>query len=104
NARAYMGTLFPVTEFEAQDIADRLLNRHFGKPLGLALWHAQNEIFGDSIRRPYALVGAHFQSLRTTRVDAPALILSRLERSLRNWLRKTPKEANLTEGEESSTK
>jgi hypothetical protein len=89
NARAYMGTLCPVTEIEAHEIADKLLHRHFGKPLAVALWHAQNELFGDAIRRPYVIVGAHFQELRTTRVDAPAYIVERLRRSLQSWLRKT---------------
>ena len=62
-----------------------LLDRHFGKPLALALWHAQNDVYQDSIRRPYLLVGTHFQRLRTTAQDTPKYLLGRLSRSERYW-------------------
>jgi hypothetical protein len=104
NARAYIGTLFPVTELEAQEIADRLLKRHFGKPLAVALWHSQNEVFAESVRRPYVLIGPHFQSLRTTRVQAPTFILSRLKKSLHIWMKKTDKGNKLTESQRRTIK
>lgn len=85
NARAYIGTLFSVSNAEAQDIAMNLLDRHFGKPLALALWHAQNEVYKDSIRRPYLLVGTHFQRLRTEAQDTPKYLLERLSRAERYW-------------------
>jgi hypothetical protein len=85
NARAYIGTLFSVSNSEAQDIAMKLLDRHFGKPLALALWHAQNDVYQDSIRRPYLLVGTHFQRLKTTAQDTPKYLLGRLSRSERYW-------------------
>jgi hypothetical protein len=66
NARAYIGTLFSVTDVEAQEVAKRLLDRHFGKPLAVALWQTQREVYKDSMRSPYVLVGPHFQRLRTS--------------------------------------
>ena len=88
NARAYIGTLFSVSDAEAQDVVSRLLDRHFGKSLALALWHAQNEVYGKGVRRPYILVGVHSQRLRTTATDAPMLILGQLRRALQHWAKR----------------
>lgn len=85
NARAYIGTLFSVGNTEAQDVAMKLLDRHVGKPLAVALWRAQNDVYQDSIRRPYLLVGTHFQRLRTTEEDTPKYLLGRLSRSEQYW-------------------
>ena len=52
-ARAYIGTLFPVTTSEAGEVIIKLLNKHVGKPLPAALWSAQREVYGTGIRRPY---------------------------------------------------
>ena len=89
NARAYIGTFFSVTNVEAHEIVKRLLDRHFGKPLAVALWRAQNEVYGNGdVRRPYILVGVHSQRLRTTVADVPTLIYNRLRRSLRMWTKR----------------
>jgi|GEM_PF-1374296 hypothetical protein len=85
NARAYIGTLFSVSNAEAQDVAMNILDRHFGKSLALALWHAQNAVYQDSIRRPYLLVGTHFQRLRTKVQDKPKYLLERLSLSEQYW-------------------
>jgi hypothetical protein len=65
NARSYLGTLFPVSETEVDEITKLLFKRYFGRPLSVALWHAQNKVYGSSSRRPYILSGTHFQRLRT---------------------------------------
>lgn len=78
NARAYIGTLFMVGTSEAEAFAIKLLGKHFGKPLGVALWLAQNEIYGDAPRRPYVVTGVHPQRLRSRRQDAPREILKKL--------------------------
>lgn len=70
NARVYIGTLFSVLDPEAQAIVERLFGKYFGKPLSVALWRAHNDLFGDSVRRPYVMVGCHFQTLRTTRSNS----------------------------------
>ena len=88
NARAYIGTLFCVIAPEAQAVVENLLGRYFGKPLALALWHVQNDVYQDSIRRPYLLVGTHFQRLRTTRQDTPKYLLGRLSQSHRHWAKR----------------
>ena len=85
NARAYIGTLFPVTGAEAHDVVVKLLDKHFGKPLAAALWSAQREVYGDSVRRPYIATGIFPQRLRHMRGDVPTYIARCLSRSLRQW-------------------
>lgn len=79
-ARVYIGTLFPVSNVEAQEVVQRLLGEHFGEPLARALWKTQREVYGEG-RRPYMMVGPHFQRLRPSRVDSARYLLRRLEES-----------------------
>src|ERR1700738_3805582 len=85
--RAYIGTLFMVTTSEAHDIVVKLLDKHFGKPLPTALWSAQNEIYGDGIRRPYVMTGVYPQRLRVSPGDMPRYIAPRLAQALVAWRR-----------------
>lgn len=85
NARAYVGTLFPVTPSEAQEIVVKLLDKHFGKPLAGALWSAQREVYGRGVRRPYVVTGVYPQRLRVRRHDVIDRIGSRLARTLMAW-------------------
>jgi hypothetical protein len=85
NARAYVGTLFPVTGTEAQEVVIKLLDKHFGKPLATALWLAQRETYNDGLRRPYVVTGVHPQRLRIQRHDVIKRIGSRLSRTLAAW-------------------
>jgi hypothetical protein len=86
NARAYIGTLFGVSESEAQAIVGQLLGAQLTRPLSLALWRAQNAIYGDGVRRPYVLVGCHFQRVRVTEsATAPVEIFRELLRSHKAW-------------------
>lgn len=87
NARVYIGTLFSVTEGEAQEFISQVLQRHYGKPLAVAVWHAHNQVYGSSVRRPYVMVGCHFQRLRVTPSDAPREIIRELAKSLNAWRR-----------------
>lgn len=80
-ARAYVGTLTSVSDAEAEEVVSRLLGRHFGKPLAQALWQVQRDVYGDSVRRPYMMVGVGSQRLRTTAVDAPAYVIARMRRA-----------------------
>jgi hypothetical protein len=82
NARAYVGTLFPVTTSEAEAVVIKLLDKHFGKPLAVALSSAQREIYGSGSRRPYVVTGVYPQRLRVTRHDVINRIASRLARTL----------------------
>jgi len=83
--KAYVGTLFPVTSSEAQEIVVKLLDKHFGKPLAGALWSAQREVYGRGVRRPYVVTGVYPQRLRVRRHDVIDRIGSRLARTLMAW-------------------
>lgn len=85
-ARAYIGTLFPVTGAEAAEVAKHTIEQHNGQPLAHVLWDAQNSVYGDrGGRRPYVIVGVYPQRLRVTHDDVPAYILRRLKASLDAW-------------------
>jgi hypothetical protein len=85
NARAYIGTLFNVSTTEAHDVAVKLLDKHFGKPLPAALWLAQREVYGHSVRRPYVFTGVYPQRLRISRRDLRRYIAQRLSKALAAW-------------------
>lgn len=89
NARAYIGTLFPVVTSEAHAVAISFLDTYYGKPLPEALWLAQNSVYQGGIRRPYVVSGVYPQTLRVT----PEAKLERIARVLsdeqREWERLT---------------
>jgi hypothetical protein len=85
NARAYIGTLFPVTGGEAHDVVVKLLDQQFASPLATALWSAQNEVDGDGVRRPYVATGIFPQRVRPMRGDVRRYVARRLSRSLQQW-------------------
>lgn len=85
NCRHYVGTLFGVSDAEAQEVINRLMTKHVGKPIALALWHVQREVYGDSPRRPYAVMGVYFQSLRTATGKTPSMVATRLRRAHAHW-------------------
>jgi hypothetical protein len=84
-ARAYVGTLFPVTTSEAHEVIIKLLDKHVGKPLPAALWSAQREVYGDDLRRPYVATGVFPQRLRIKRQDVIGRMVSRLSGALSSW-------------------
>ena len=81
NARAYLGTLFPVTDAEAEEVVVKLLGKHHDKALPHALWSSQRDVYGDRVRRPYVVTGVYTQSLRVRPFDV-ARMIARLESSL----------------------
>jgi hypothetical protein len=85
NARAYIGTLFEVSPTEASEIAVKVLEKHWNKPLAVALWAAQRDVYGPDDRRPYVVTGVYPQSLRVRHLDYPAQILKQLRTSLGRW-------------------
>lgn len=86
-ASAYMGTLIPVTSAEAASVVERLLGKHFGKPLPVALWAAQRDVYGADGRAPYVIMGVFPQRLRPSRVNVPQHIMRQLARGLIAWRR-----------------
>jgi hypothetical protein len=85
NARAYVGTLFPITPTEASEIVVKILDKHWHKPLASALWSSQREVYGADNRRPYVTTGVYPQHLRVKQIDYPKKIKSQLTRSLARW-------------------
>ena len=69
-ARGYVGTLFPITDAEAQRIGCALFGTHIGKELPEALWLAQRDVYGDQDRRPYVMVGLPFTVIKPNTTDA----------------------------------
>lgn len=97
NSRAYIGTLFPVLPFEAENVANLILDKHWGKPLPEALWLSQVETYGKSDRRrPYVMTGVYIQRLRSTKEDVPRHIMKKLTDGSRHYARRVAQ----TSGEE----
>jgi hypothetical protein len=84
-ARGYVGTLFPVTPFEAAPVVTKILDEHWNKPLPIALWSAQRDVYGPDFRRPYVAAGVFSQRLHVERVDYPQRIRKQLASSLGGW-------------------
>ena len=93
NARAYIGTLYPVLPFEAESVAVLLLDKHWGKWLPHALWAAQRATYGKTDqRRPYVMTGVYTQKLRATREDVPLRIMRLLWKGRTDWAERVGKE------------
>lgn len=85
-ARAYVGTLFPVTGAEAAQVAEFFVEHDQGMPLADALWRAQNKTYDQSqTRRPYVVNGVYPQNLSVLQDDVPSYIRGRLETALKGW-------------------
>jgi hypothetical protein len=84
-ARAYIGTLFPVLPLEAADVVTKLLDDHWGKPLSVALWAAQRDIYGSSLRRPYVMAGVFTQTLHVDVYDYPNRIRKKIGETLAGY-------------------
>ncbi|WP_144421150.1 hypothetical protein [Ahrensia marina] len=85
-ARAYIGTLFPVTGTEAAQVAEFFVEHDEGIPLAEALWRAQNKTYDQSqMRRPYVMTGVYPQNLHVFQDDVPSYIQRRLESALDSW-------------------
>ncbi|OYU68592.1 MAG: hypothetical protein CFE28_00395 [Alphaproteobacteria bacterium PA2] len=91
-ARAYVGTIVPVLDAEASEVATRVFRKHYGKPLAHAVWAAQNEVYGDAARRPYVVSGVYPQKLRASAQDTPGIVLRRLQQEGRAWSQRANKE------------
>lgn len=85
NARAYIGTLFPVSDTEASEIVTGLLDKYFGEPLAAALWSIQRDVYAGGPRRPYAIVGVYPQLLRVAPSNVPQRIIRQLMAATRFW-------------------
>jgi hypothetical protein len=84
-ARAYIGTLFPVLPLEAAEIVTKLLDDHWGKPLAVALWSAQRDVYGSNLRRPYVVAGVFPQTLHVDVYDYPGRIRRKIGETLAGY-------------------
>lgn len=84
-ARAYVGTLFPVTSSEAAEVITKVLDEHWETLLPVALWSAQRDVYGSNLRRPYVVAGVFPQRLRVETRDYPARIAEQLSTGLRGY-------------------
>lgn len=95
NARAYIGTLYPVLPFEAESVVTQLLDKYWGKLLPEALLLAQVGTYGKSDqRRPYVMTGVYTQKLRTTKENVPQHIMQRLSHGMHVYARLVERESN----------
>jgi hypothetical protein len=80
-----VGTLFEILPFEAEAIVLKILDKHWGKPLPVAVWAAQRDVYDGDPRRPYVVSGVFSQRLRVKTMNYPLKIYQRLARGLATW-------------------
>lgn len=102
-ARAYIGTLVPVSGIEAQELTRGLLGRSFGKPLAHALWSSQRKIYGSDGRAPYVVTGVYPQRLRTKRQDNRRLLFAKLRKGLTAWTERSQNQADASDATRKDT-
>ena len=100
-ARAYVGTLFPVTDVEAQEVVTSIFQKHLGASLSIALWTAQNAVYESQSRRPYAMVGLPFCSIRRNTTDSLAYVEEEYRKAIDVYARKA-EESSFPEVKENS--
>ncbi len=76
-ARAYIGTLHDVNGLEAEAVMKRLFEANYGRPLAVALHDSQVASYPDVSRRPYVMVGCHFQTLAIAMPDPVSHFIQR---------------------------
>jgi hypothetical protein len=84
-ARAYVGSLMPITDSEAQEVGQALFGRYLGCELATALWLTQRHVYGASARRPYVMVGLPFVSVRPNKADAVSFLNKSYLDSIAHW-------------------
>jgi hypothetical protein len=84
-ARGYLGCLVPILGPEAEAIAQGVFKRYLGLPLPVALWNSQRDMYGDSPRRPYVLVGLPCLSIRTNSKDSVAFLEQAYRNGISHW-------------------
>lgn len=84
-ARGYVGSLFPITDVEAQEVVQALFGRYIGRELPKALWSAQRDVYGASGRSPYVMVGLPFVAIRPNTVDAVSFMNKAYVDGIAHW-------------------
>lgn len=84
-ARGYVGSLFPVTDVEAQEVGRALFSGKLGEPTFKSLWRAQRQVYGNSPRRPYAVLGLPSVYVPVNSVNSPAYLRESYEKGIVQW-------------------
>lgn len=84
-ARGYVGSLFPITDAEAQEVGQALFGRYIGQELPQALLLAQRDTYGSSPRRPYVMVGLPFIAIRPNTTDAVSYMNKAYLNGIAHW-------------------
>jgi hypothetical protein len=84
-ARGYIGCLVPIIGPEAEGVAEGIFSRYLGKPLPLALWLAQEQVYSDSLRRPYVMVGLPCVSIQRVTSNPITFIENAYLRGIERW-------------------
>lgn len=84
-ARGYVGALFPVTDVEAQEVGRALFAGKPGEPTFKALWRAQREVYGNSPRRPYVLLGLPSVYVPMNPVNSPVYLHEAYQKEIAHW-------------------
>jgi hypothetical protein len=87
-ARGYVGTLFPITDAEAQEVGKAIFGRYLGHQLHRALWRAQRDTYGTSARRPYVMVGLPFVAVCPNTVDSVSYLTRAYVVGIAHWKRR----------------
>jgi len=96
-ARCYVGTLFSVLDAEAEEVVSRLFDRLLGIELSSALARAQAGVYGSAHRRPYVMVGCHFQRIHKRTASDPLPYVMRSLDEIRRYWQERLREPDLTE-------
>lgn len=84
-ARGYIGSLFPITDVEAQEIGTAVFGRYIGQDLATALAASQLDVYGGSPRRPYVLVGLPFVSVRPNTEKSVSFLNESYLNAIQHW-------------------
>lgn len=84
-ARGYVGALFPVTDVEAQEVGRALFAGKPGEPTFKTLWRVQREVYGNSPRRPYAMLGLPSVYVPVNPVNSPAYLHDAYQKEIAYW-------------------
>lgn len=85
-ARAYVGTLTPVSTTAAQELAELLFRSQLTQvSLPLTLWLAQLRVFSDPNDRTYIHVGCHFVSITPPQKDVSKVVRTRVRHARDRW-------------------
>lgn len=84
-ARAYIGTLFPVMDVEAQEVGRRIFQDNHAGVLCNTLWATQNSVYGNQGRRPYVMVGLPFSSVQANTVDSVSYVMKEYMKAIAEY-------------------